>query len=79
MVIWRDRIEYAIQYLPQTLPDVWQQFLPRQDSVTENIWFAPELPATPDPMNVGLRQYIRPLSGTAMVPGHDGLRAPRSS
>ena len=46
---------------------------------SDNIWFAPEVPTRPDPMNGGLRQYIRPLSGTAMVPGHDGLRTPRSS
>ena len=44
-----------------------------------HIWFAPELPTQPDSMNVGLRQYTRPLSGTVLVPGHDGLRAPRSS
>ena len=47
--------------------------------VCDNIWFAPEVPTNPDPMNGGLRQYIRPLGGTAMVPGHDGLRTPRSS
>ena len=44
-----------------------------------NIWFAPELSAFAGSVDAGLRQYIRPLSGTSWVPGHDGLRAPRSS
>ena len=44
-----------------------------------NIWFAPEVSTEAERMDGGLREYIRPLSGTALVPGHDGLRARRSS
>ena len=64
-----------------SLPVFSQSMLNRRNCLLadDNIWFAPEVPTRPDPMNGGLRQYIRPLSGTAMVPGHDGLRTPRSS
>ena len=44
-----------------------------------NIWFAPGMSTYSFLLNVGLRQYIRPLGGTVLVPGHDGVRTSRSS
>ncbi len=48
-------------------------------NVLFNIWFAPGMSTYSFLLNVGLRQYIRPLGGTALVPGHDGVRTSRSS
>ena len=43
------------------------------------IYGSPPLVRLYPSLDGGLHEYIRPPSGTATVPGHDGFRAPRSS